>query len=66
MTVSSPELDRLVMVAVKPGALGAMMSGAGRGGNILALVDKDTESAELEALLGAGATSVLSSKIEVS
>jgi mevalonate kinase len=66
MTVSSPELDRLVMVAVKAGALGAKMSGAGRGGNMLALVDEGKETAVQEALSGAGATAVLSSKIEVS
>jgi mevalonate kinase len=38
MTVSSPELDRLVNAARKAGALGAKMSGGGRGGNMIALV----------------------------
>jgi mevalonate kinase len=38
MTVSSPELDRLVSIAYDAGALGAKMSGGGRGGNMIALV----------------------------
>ena len=40
MTVSAPELDRLVTTAMQAGALGAKMSGAGRGGNMIALVDE--------------------------
>jgi mevalonate kinase len=38
MGVSSPELDRLVETARNAGALGAKLSGGGRGGNIIALV----------------------------
>ena len=38
MAVSSPELDKLVSTARKAGALGAKMSGGGRGGNMFALV----------------------------
>ena len=38
MTVSSPELDHLVEAARRAGALGAKMSGGGRGGNMIALV----------------------------
>ena len=38
LTVSSPELDRLVETARKAGALGAKLSGGGRGGNMIALV----------------------------
>lgn len=37
MGVSSPELDRLVEAARGAGALGAKLSGAGRGGNMIAL-----------------------------
>lgn len=40
--VSSPELDRLVAVARNAGALGAKMSGAGWGGNMIALVTEAT------------------------
>ncbi|MCA9906360.1 MAG: mevalonate kinase, partial [Anaerolineae bacterium] len=38
LTVSSPELDRLVQAALAVGAIGAKMSGGGRGGNMIALV----------------------------
>jgi mevalonate kinase len=63
MTVSSPELDCLVTAANQAGALGAKMSGAGRGGNMIALVNEG-ETAVREALLAAGATAVLSSTIK--
>lgn len=59
MTVSSPELDRLVEAAVAAGALGAKLSGGGRGGNMIALVTGDTEKAVHHALSQAGARSVL-------
>jgi mevalonate kinase len=45
MTVSSPELEQLVAAARQAGALGAKLSGAGRGGNMIALVDDETETA---------------------
>ena len=38
LTVSSPELDRLVEAARNAGAFGAKLSGGGRGGNMIALV----------------------------
>lgn len=55
MTVSSPELDSLVRAARKAGALGAKMSGGGRGGNMLALVTKETAEPVSRSLLAAGA-----------
>ena len=55
ITVSSPELDRLVRAARKAGALGAKMSGGGRGGNMIALVNKESAPAVAEALRSAGA-----------
>ena len=55
MTVSSPELDKLVSVALNAGALGAKLSGGGRGGNMIALVEKEKAPAISEALLSAGA-----------
>ncbi|MCB8943845.1 MAG: mevalonate kinase [Ardenticatenaceae bacterium] len=64
MTVSSPELDRLVVAAKGAGALGAKMSGAGRGGNMIALVGEGQETAVRQALLAGGATAVLSSVVE--
>jgi len=59
MTVSSPELERLVSAAADAGALGAKLSGAGRGGNMIALVDSSCEGAVRQALQQAGAKRVL-------
>ncbi|MCB0035656.1 MAG: mevalonate kinase [Anaerolineales bacterium] len=59
MTVSSAELDTLVEAAKQAGALGAKLSGGGRGGNMIALVQPETETAVREALLAAGAISVI-------
>ena len=39
--VSCPELDALVLAARKAGAWGAKLSGGGRGGNMIALVNKE-------------------------
>lgn len=63
MTVSSPELDRLVTAAIAAGALGAKLSGAGRGGNMIALVTPETTTAVCQSLLTAGAKSVLSTTL---
>ena len=61
MTVSGPKLDRLVTAARQTGALGAKLSGAGRGGNMIALVTAETAVTVSESLLKAGARSVLTS-----
>jgi mevalonate kinase len=61
MTVSSVELDNLVSAAMPAGALGAKLSGAGRGGNMIALVTAETEEDVRQALLSAGATNVMRS-----
>lgn len=45
LTVSLPALDMLVAEAVDSGALGAKLSGGGRGGNMIALVTSDTKTA---------------------
>jgi mevalonate kinase len=55
LTVSSPDLDRLVLAARHAGALGAKLSGGGRGGNMIALVEKENAPAVAEALIAAGA-----------
>lgn len=44
LTVSSPQLDRLVDAAIQAGALGAKLSGGGRGGNMIALADEASSS----------------------
>ena len=59
MTVSSSELNHLVGVSLGAGALGAKLSGGGRGGNMIALVTRETEEAVYNALSQAGARSVL-------
>ena len=64
MTVSSPELDKLVLAAMDAGALGAKLSGAGRGGNMIALVKEETEDIVSKALINAGAISVLATTIQ--
>jgi mevalonate kinase len=55
MTISSPELDKLVQAARKAGALGAKLSGSGRGGNMIALVDQAKAESVASALMFAGA-----------
>jgi len=58
LTVSSPMLDRLVDAAQRSGALGAKLSGAGRGGNMIALVTQEKIDSVKNALLEAGAVHV--------
>jgi mevalonate kinase len=61
--VSSPELDRLVQSARRAGALGAKMSGGGRGGNMLALVDPQVAATVAGALEAAGARHTITTTI---
>ena len=61
--VSSPELDKLVEAAKTAGALGAKMSGAGWGGNMLALVEAERTPTMAGALQAAGAVSTIFSRI---
>ncbi len=62
--VSSPALERLCVVARAAGARGAKLSGAGRGGNMIALVTPETSATVQEALLTAGAVAVIETTIE--
>lgn len=64
LTVSSDALDTLVDRALLAGALGAKLSGGGRGGNMIALVDDTTEDAVSQALLDAGATRLFKTTLE--
>jgi mevalonate kinase len=57
--VSSPHLEQLITAARNAGALGAKLSGGGRGGNMIALIDPAQAQAVTEALQRAGARSVL-------
>jgi mevalonate kinase len=53
--VSSPELDLLVESALQAGARGAKLSGAGKGGNMIALVDDEMAEAVASRLRANGA-----------
>jgi len=59
MGVSSPELERLILTAHTAGAVGAKLSGAGRGGNMIALVTQATAEGVANALRRAGAKDVI-------
>jgi mevalonate kinase len=59
LTVSSPRLDQLVEAARGSGALGAKLSGGGRGGNMIALIQKEDAPTVAEALRSAGARRVI-------
>jgi mevalonate kinase len=63
LTVSSPELDSLVESARKAGASGAKLSGGGRGGNMIALVEKDRAAQVAESLMSAGAKRTIVTEI---
>lgn len=64
LDVSSPELERLIEAARTAGAVGAKLSGGGRGGNMIALVHhEDTDHVET-ALKQAGAVRVFHSTIQ--
>jgi mevalonate kinase len=64
MTVSSPELDKLVRVAQTAGALGAKMSGGGRGGNMIALVQPDKAKSVARSMEEAGAKNTIITTIQ--
>lgn len=64
LTVSSPELERLVQAARHAGALGAKLSGGGRGGNMLALVTPETAETVHTELLKAGAKRAFITRIQ--
>jgi mevalonate kinase len=61
--VSSPELDALVKAARAGGALGAKLSGAGWGGNALALVEPGRMPAIASAMREAGAIGTIFSQV---
>ncbi|MCL7453674.1 MAG: mevalonate kinase [Anaerolineae bacterium] len=63
MGVSCPELDRMVLAAREGGALGAKLSGAGRGGNMIALVTEEAQGRVDMMLRLAGATRVIISRV---
>ncbi len=65
LAVSSPELDRLVRAARDAGALGAKLTGGGRGGCIIALAaDADAAGGLAETLLCSGAAAAWTTNLE--
>jgi mevalonate kinase len=54
--VSLPILDRMADSARAAGALGAKLSGAGTGGNVIALVEPASRDAVLDAFRSTGST----------
>jgi len=64
MDVSCPELDRLATAAREEGALGAKLSGAGRGGNLIALITEETKGRVDLALRLAGAVNVIMTTVQ--
>ena len=64
MTVSSMELDTLVSAAKKAGALGAKLSGGGRGGNMIALVEASQAESVILSLKDAGARNTIITQVE--
>jgi mevalonate kinase len=61
--VSSTDLDRLVRAARNAGAWGAKLSGAGRGGTMLALVSQEDIDRVRQALTAAGAVRTIYTQV---
>lgn len=61
--VSSPELARLITTARRAGAVGAKLSGAGMGGNMIALTPAGAATAVVAALTEAGAQGVIVTEV---
>jgi mevalonate kinase len=66
MGVSCPELDVLVEAARTAGAFGAKLSGAGRGGSMIALVAPVASSDVADALRAAGAAGTIMTEVSQS
>ncbi len=62
--VSSASLEQLIDAAREAGAQGAKLSGAGQGGNMIALVSPEATQAVLDALERAGAINAFTALIE--
>ncbi len=61
--VSSAPLERLIDAARGAGALGAKLSGGGRGGNVIALVTADQQAAVVHGLTAAGAHQLITTTL---
>lgn len=63
LDVSSGELEGLIAIAEEAGAAGAKLSGAGRGGNLIAAVEPKNVEIVQEALLAGGAAGIVVTQI---
>jgi mevalonate kinase len=63
LTVSSAELDQLIEAARNAGALGAKLSGGGRGGNLIALVQPEIAESVSASLKEAGAKNTIVTQV---
>jgi mevalonate kinase len=64
LDVSCPELDGLIQAARKAGATGAKLCGAGRGGNMIALVAEENAESVAAALRQARAVNVIVTEVK--
>lgn len=62
--VSSARLDQLVTASLASGALGAKLSGGGRGGNMIALVQPGKAATVIEGLRSAGAVNIFKTEVK--
>ena len=63
MGVSSPQLDQLVIAARDAGALGAKLSGGGRGGNMIALATAENTPNVSLAIRSSGAINTITTQV---
>lgn len=61
--VSSKTLNRLIRTAKEAGALGAKLSGGGKGGFMIALVESNHAESMMQSLRSAGASQVLQARV---
>ncbi|HBY93709.1 MAG TPA: mevalonate kinase [Chloroflexi bacterium] len=64
LDVSAPANERLIEAALQAGAFGAKLSGGGRGGNIVVLIDPAAAEGVQSSLLAAGAHCVFQTVLE--
>ncbi len=64
LNISLPKLDTLVELALENGAYGAKLCGAGRGGNVIALVKEENVHSLLQALKSHGVQGIVETIIQ--
>jgi mevalonate kinase len=64
LDVSSSEIETLIDAALEAGASGAKLSGGGRGGNVIAVLQPEQRDGIRRALLEAGAVNVIVTRVE--